>query len=343
MILTAGEFLRVIFQRPKDSETSCSVAESRIVPAPAAEEIICDGLTCSPEDSPVRTSATPGNAPGSKASAADCGVSTRESLASYDRATSLWRTSQLCLDGEWSEFLETWPRAGMTRNGKAYELPTLARRTEESESGLWPTPNVSGDGNPPEILTPHKNHFLRSSGQKAHLSLDQAATMFPTPRAIYGEHPGMKDLSHLTGHALDYRTPLPNETSNDYWNWMTEYEKAHGITPEMLSGGTMWPTPNATDGSKAPKYFAGGNPSLPHAVKIWATPRKGGSNGHSPAGEKHGDLAAQIGGQLNPTWVEWLMGYPLGWTDCADSATPSCRKSRNTSPAASLRTSRKKS
>ncbi len=21
------------------------------------------------------------------------------------------------------------------------------------------------------------------------------------------------------------------------------------------------------------------------------------------------------GGQLNPTWVEWLMGYPKGWTD----------------------------
>jgi len=24
---------------------------------------------------------------------------------------------------------------------------------------------------------------------------------------------------------------------------------------------------------------------------------------------------AAIGGQLNPTWVEWLMGFPLGWTD----------------------------
>ena len=32
-------------------------------------------------------------------------------------------------------------------------------------------------------------------------------------------------------------------------------------------------------------------------------------------------------GKLNPTWVEWLMGYPSGHTDCADSATRSCRKS----------------
>ena len=26
-------------------------------------------------------------------------------------------------------------------------------------------------------------------------------------------------------------------------------------------------------------------------------------------------LAFKVGGQLNPMWVEWLMGWPLGWTD----------------------------
>jgi hypothetical protein len=26
-------------------------------------------------------------------------------------------------------------------------------------------------------------------------------------------------------------------------------------------------------------------------------------------------LATHGGGKLNPTWVEWLMGWPLGWTD----------------------------
>jgi hypothetical protein len=39
-------------------------------------------------------------------------------------------------------------------------------------------------------------------------------------------------------------------------------------------------------------------------------------------------LSTQIGGQLNPMWVEWLMGFPLGWTDLGDSATPSSRRSR---------------
>ena len=27
------------------------------------------------------------------------------------------------------------------------------------------------------------------------------------------------------------------------------------------------------------------------------------------------------GGKLNPTWVEWLMGWPIGWTDCELSGT----------------------
>ena len=27
------------------------------------------------------------------------------------------------------------------------------------------------------------------------------------------------------------------------------------------------------------------------------------------------NLNDQCGGQLNPEWVEWLMGFPVGWTD----------------------------
>ena len=36
-------------------------------------------------------------------------------------------------------------------------------------------------------------------------------------------------------------------------------------------------------------------------------------------------------GQLNPTWVEWLMGYPTGWTDLSVSETVLSHKSPTTS------------
>ena len=34
------------------------------------------------------------------------------------------------------------------------------------------------------------------------------------------------------------------------------------------------------------------------------------------------EQSLRSGGSLSPTWVEWLMGFPLGWTDLEDSATP---------------------
>ena len=42
------------------------------------------------------------------------------------------------------------------------------------------------------------------------------------------------------------------------------------------------------------------------------------------------------GGTLNPTWVEWLMGYPTGWTDLSPSETASSLKSPTTSDNQSL-------
>ena len=33
-------------------------------------------------------------------------------------------------------------------------------------------------------------------------------------------------------------------------------------------------------------------------------------------------VAEENCGQLNPEWVEWLMGFPAGWTDLNASETP---------------------
>ena len=33
-------------------------------------------------------------------------------------------------------------------------------------------------------------------------------------------------------------------------------------------------------------------------------------------------LNVVVGGPLNPTWAEWFMGFPIGWTDLEHSETP---------------------
>jgi hypothetical protein len=30
-------------------------------------------------------------------------------------------------------------------------------------------------------------------------------------------------------------------------------------------------------------------------------------------------LSMQVGGMLNPTWLEWYMGFPPGWTELIES------------------------
>jgi len=87
----------------------------------------------------VRTSALPVTEQALKASGQGCGENMQGSFAKYDHGSSSWKTSQLCLDGELATYSETWPRAGMTRNGVAYRLGQLDYLTTATVSGLLPT------------------------------------------------------------------------------------------------------------------------------------------------------------------------------------------------------------
>jgi hypothetical protein len=95
----------------------------------------------------------------------------------------------------------------------------------------------------------------------------------------------------------------------------------------------MWPTPCARDYksesasleyNEKRKAETRGKP-LSYVVKLWPTPRTTGMCGGTGNWNQLKDKCENIeedrkmgagnGGQLNPTWVEWLMGWPLEWTD----------------------------
>lgn len=74
-----------------------------------------------------------------------------------------------------------------------------------------------------------------------------------------------------------------------------------------------WPTPRANKiGGYSSKRF---RPTLEETVKMWPTPTSRAGQNPGEHGQGGQNLATVAGGQLNPTWVELLMGYPPGWTD----------------------------
>lgn len=178
---------------------------------------------------------------------------------------------QVSMEGSLERFSGNWPQAGMILSGRAYRLPRLVRRISARGSSYLPTMRAQESG---AYQYQHGDHTKKA------LTLTGWVEMFPTPWASDGSHGGRV-------------TPRKS--------------KEGGNLIEAVSA-RMYPTPNATDGTKAPKFFNGGNPSLPCAIEILEGARL-------PDG-----LKLPNSGQLNPQWVEWLMGFPDGWTDLQDSA-----------------------
>jgi DNA (cytosine-5)-methyltransferase 1 len=98
----------------------------------------------------------------------------------------------------------------------------------------------------------------------------------------------------------------------------------------------LWPTPKASGGSKSTRTRAGAlkelargkNVDLGMVVKLWPTPTANEDAAGRPGSKmqkmlgNHPDIRNSGDGTLSPRWVEWLMGFPDGWTDLSNSETP---------------------
>jgi len=206
-----------------------------------------------------------------------------ESFAMYDPATSLWRTSQLSLVEGLDEFLETWPRAGTTRTGIAYQHEALVPLTGGTGCSLWPTPNAMPGTN--------DLNWEATDGRMKPNKLGWAVRAWPTPTSRDHKDGSAESCANvpvnaLLGRAVHYPTPEP--------------------------GGSLtqrtWRSPQARDvkNARAPEKWQSGE-------------RQPGLN--DQVADKTAPDTATRNGQLNPTWVEWLMGFPLGWTDLDVSVT----------------------
>lgn len=232
-------------------------------------------------------------------------TSGRNLLDSFGKSGRLGSLEKMLLGtSQWASMtcLLAWKPKATSRGHLLFRLVPSALRTEETGSGLWPTPRANDpekrgmiandprNGLPAAVLhwpTPHANCFtgagLKGTGGP---NLQTAVTMFPTPRASDGEKGG------------------PNQ-------------RFKNGQPALAAIAAMWPTPSANDNRDR------GNLSSPSIQRRKA---KGKQLMLSM-------VVSHVSGQLNPQWVEWLMGFPPEWTALDPSEMPSSPKSRKSSVA----------
>jgi hypothetical protein len=301
------------------SDTSHRRAGSRTCARPGRQS--SPRSTSSAAASPARTSPAPAREPGSTAPARVFGPSSPGSFASYDPATCSWRTSPPSSPGKGkdgtgrrsAEFSGTWPKWGTTRSGRGCPLASSGHPTFDSGSGSSPT-----------------------------------REKMPTPRSSDGERGGRGDLLAYvrtgkgsrrrewpTPHGMPKRGQRrrPGPSGNELGREVLHAEHEERIPTPTHADSRASRNSTARRRPGSPKPHAGD--TLTDFVTLFPTPRAldaTGVRGRTPnrtaaanarAGRSLTDVAKAENptGQLNPTWVEWLMGFPTGWTVLPPSAT----------------------
>ena len=214
----------------------------------------------------AKTSALPVKERASTENEAGCGDTWRELSVMFDRVSCSWKTHQCLFIEDLPESSLTFPKWGMIRDGVLWEQTTPERRTVESESGFWPTPDCQNHRDGTKL---RKDNNLATGGRHG-VSLHHAV-MWPTPRA---GRPGSR----------------PNGKGGKI------LQEEVQISAGIRNRGQKWTTPTAHNAKEqdSPAEATRETPTLTHQAR--------GGDKTQPR-------------YLNPEWVEWLMGWPIGWTD----------------------------
>ena len=222
-------------------------------------------------------------------------ISGRKCVGSWTNSGPLGCLEKMLLDSSrWAStrcFL-TWKPSATPAGRLLFRLSPSMPRTEGTESGLLHTPTETANQLAPSMATREPGSWARDS------------RLLPTP-------------------TVTAATQGQNEPDGK-----------RGQTLVSAARGQLWPTPSATD-YKGSGQTGQTRDRLDYAAergatknKLYPSPDLGMAKGwgEASAAQRH-----RLGGSLNPAWVEWLMGFPLGWTDLNASETPLSRKSSNVS------------
>lgn len=342
------------------------------MPEPSTADAGVDAWTASLAASRVSPTALPGGSVEASMSAT-CGPTPDASSCNPDAGSSLSKMSAACSRrgltkslepsgyGETFASLVSRLRSDCSRRRKS----ARAMSGSGSSSSAWPTPAVPNGGrsNAEGVLSATG---MTAEGEKRQVDLNYAAKMFhasawPTPSARDWKGSNQEEMhdrgakgAPLNETAVLWAPPKwPTPAVTDSFgarnrtSGRSDPESKHHDGVTLSDAITMWSTPRSSDGEKGGpnQAFGAGGVPLPAQASQMALAQ----DIYSPLARvtvKTGKSHSKERRSLNPLFVEWLMGWPPGWTllvstDFACSATGSypsrppspSERSLNASPA----------
>lgn len=228
---------------------------------------------------------------------------------------------------ETSEKRETFVRRNGDRTDQCFGSLT-------AQTALWPTATAT-DGNKGGPNSRHGSGSL-------HLPSAAVQQQWYTPNVPNGGRVNPKEMSAtgalpngkkrqvgLENQAIQiWPPPMANPNSNRQTKpTPSQLKGEHGLNLAMVAVTHTWPTPRACSGKRS----SGANRT--ELMRSWATPTtRDWKDGTATADVKTNCLLGRQAPRsmndgtesrltLNPLFVEWLMGWPIAWTDCGSVAT----------------------
>jgi len=172
----------------------------------------------------------------------------------------------------------TLPKWGMMQDGELFQRASSVRHTSETASGSgrrWATPTTQEITHNDITLTASGRRKAVGAGGSHSVGLADQVQTWPTPSAT------------------DHKGSGRNATARDRLDYACEKgeTKTHSYATPCITG------------------MGGGSGNVEKANKLHELGVIDEDTRRS--------MRAGNGGQLNPDWVEWLMGWPVGWTDLA--------------------------
>jgi DNA (cytosine-5)-methyltransferase 1 len=227
-------------------------------------------------------------------------------LKTYDLDGSLGKMCEALLTCQWAskEVSLTWRVSDTKPHHLLFQLAPQMPNTDENDVGLWATPNTM-DHLPQRseeatirMMNGHRKGRSKPSNLREQVD-ENTMKMWPTPTATpRGAHTGKMSGSvsedgktSIRGNGTKFGATLQTAVA------MAEKKKRE-----------MYPTPTARD------YKDSGE-----NLDLYRSKRQDTQLGvivkrMSEIDDSKSDQD-QSGGSLNPEWVEWLMGYPIGHTE----------------------------